>query len=79
VAEINVTDLRQRLPEILARAGRGERIQVTSRGRVVAEISAPSPTVDAIEAARSRLRGSLVRYDRPLESVLPAEEWEMNR
>jgi hypothetical protein len=37
------------------------------------------PEVEAAEAARARLRGSLVRYDSPLEPVLPTEEWEMNR
>jgi prevent-host-death family protein len=79
MAEVNVTHLRQNLPEFLARVERGERIQVTSRGRVIAEISPPAPPADAIEAARARLRGSLVRYERPLEPVLPTEEWESNR
>jgi antitoxin (DNA-binding transcriptional repressor) of toxin-antitoxin stability system len=79
VAEVNVTTLRQHLPEYLARVERGERIRVTSRGRVIAEISPPLPEAEAADAARSRLRGSLVRYDAPLDPVLPAEEWEMNR
>ena len=35
--------------------------------------------LDAAEAARGRLRGSLVRYDRPFEPVLPADDWDMNR
>jgi antitoxin (DNA-binding transcriptional repressor) of toxin-antitoxin stability system len=79
MAEINVTTLRQHLPEYLARVERGERIRVTSRGRVIAEISPPLPEAGAAEAARARLRGSLVRYDQPLEPVLPTDEWEMNR
>lgn len=79
MAEVNVTHLRQHLPEFLARVERGERIQVTSRGRVIAEISPPLPAADATEAARARLRGSLVRYEAPLEPVLPPEEWESNR
>jgi len=79
MAEVNVTKLRQHLPEFLARVGRGEHIQVTSRGRIIAEISPPLPTADSTEAARTRLRGSLVRYDAPLEPVLPAEEWALNR
>ena len=77
--EVNVTTLRRRLPEYLARVERGERIRVTSRGRVIAEIMPPLPEADAADAARARLRGSLVRYDAPLKPVLPAEEWEMNR
>lgn len=79
MAEVSVTTLRQNLTAFLARVRRGERIQVTSRGRIIAELSPPLPTVDSAEAARSRLRGSLVRYDAPLEPVLPAEEWELNR
>lgn len=79
MAEVNVTTLRQHLPEYLARVERGERIRVTSRGRVIAEIAPPLPEADAAEAARSRLSGSLVHYDTPLEPVLPVEEWEMNR
>ena len=65
MAEVNVTHLRQHLPEFLARVERGERIQVTSRGRVIAEISPPVPAAGAAEAARVRLRGSLVRYEAP--------------
>lgn len=76
--EVNVTTLRRHLPEFLARVERGERVRVTYRGRVIAEISPPLPDADAAEAARARLRGSLVRYEAQLEPVLPAAEWEMN-
>jgi prevent-host-death family protein len=79
MAEVNVTHLRQHPPEFLARVERGERIQVTSRGRIIAEISPPVPAADATETARARLRGSLVRYEAPLEPVLPSGEWESNR
>jgi prevent-host-death family protein len=79
MSEVNVTTLRQHLPEYLARVERGERIRVTSRGRVIAEIAPPAPEADAAETARARLKASLVRYDRPFEPVLPVEEWEMNR
>jgi antitoxin (DNA-binding transcriptional repressor) of toxin-antitoxin stability system len=58
---------------------RGERIRVTSRGRVVAEIVPPSQSPDAVAAARARLRGSVRRYDRPLEPVIEPGEWNMNR
>lgn len=76
---VNVTSLRQHLPEYLARVARGERLSVTLRGRVIAEISPPTPPADAAAAARSRLKGSLLRYEQPLEPVLPADDWDMNR
>ena len=50
-----------------------------NRKRHIAEISPPVPAANATEAARARLRGSLVRCETPLEPVLPAEEWESNR
>lgn len=79
MSEVNVTTLRQHLPEYLARVERGEHIRVTSRGRVIAEIAPPSPQPDAADVARARLRGSLLRYDQPIEPVLPTEDWKMNR
>jgi antitoxin (DNA-binding transcriptional repressor) of toxin-antitoxin stability system len=79
MAEVKVTDLRQNLPAYLARVKRGERLQVTARGRVIAEIVAPSAPAAAADAARARLRGSVVRYDRPTEPVFDPAEWEMNR
>ena len=77
--EVNVTELRQNLPGYLAKVRRGERIKVTSRGKVVAELSPPAPSPDMITAARVRLRGSVLRYEGPLEPVLKASEWDMNR
>jgi hypothetical protein len=46
---------------------------------VIAEISPPTPPPDAAEAARDRLKGSLLRYDRPFDPVVPADDWDMNR
>jgi prevent-host-death family protein len=77
--EVNVTELRQGLPGYLARVRRGERIRVTSRGKVVAELTPPAPSPDQVAAARARLRGSVRRYTRPLEPVIESNEWEMNR
>jgi antitoxin (DNA-binding transcriptional repressor) of toxin-antitoxin stability system len=79
VIGVNVTTLRQHLPEYLARVARGERLFVTLRGRVIAEISPPTPQPDAAETARGRLKGSLIHYDQPFEPVLPADDWDMNR
>jgi prevent-host-death family protein len=79
MAKVNVTELRQNLPAYLAKVQRGERLRVTSRGRVIAEIAPPVAAKDQAQAARERLRGSVLRYDRPLEPVIEPEEWEVNR
>lgn len=76
--EVKVTELRQNLPAYLARVRRGERVRVTSRGKAIAEIT-PPPTASESEAARRRLRGSVVRFDRPTEPVLDPKEWDVNR
>lgn len=77
--EVKVTVLRQKLPEYLARVRRGERLRVTSRGRVIAELAPPSAAGDDAEAARQRLRGSVRRYVRPLAPAFDPDEWDMNR
>lgn len=79
MARVNVTELRQNLPAYLARARRGERIRVTSRGRVIAEIMPPAAAADEVRGARARLRGSVRRYDRPLEPVIDPGDWNVNR
>ena len=77
--EVNVTALRQNLPDYLALVERGEKVRVTVHGRVIAEICPPAPSDDETTAARTRLRNSLVRYDDPFEPAIAADEWEMNR
>ena len=77
--DVKVSELRQRLPEYLAKVRRGERLRVTSRGTVIAEIAPPAPSKDEAAAARARLRGSVLRYDDPLEPAIPPEEWDVNR
>jgi prevent-host-death family protein len=77
--DVNVTELRQNLPAYLAKVRRGQRIKVTSRGQVIAEIVPPAPDKGEADAARARLRGSVLKYDRPLEPVFDSDEWEMNR
>lgn len=77
--EVNVTTLRQNLPDYLALVEQGETVRVTVRGRVIAEITPPAPQADQAALARSRLRGSLLRYDAPLEPVIAPDEWDMNR
>lgn len=75
VSDVNVTDLRQKLPAYLERARRGERIRVTSRGEVIAEISPPKATQQEAETIRSQLRGSVVHYELPMESANDPKEW----
>lgn len=79
--EVNITALRQHLPEYLARVARGEHLRVTSRGKVVAEITPPTPDDDAssVSSTRSRLRGSVLSYDDPFTPVFDEGEWEMLR
>ncbi len=79
MAQINVTEFRQRLQQYLERARRGERLKITSRGSVIAELSPPSASPRQAQAARRLLRGSVVRYDRPLEPVVDPAEWTVNR
>ena len=76
---VKVTELRQNLPAYLARVSKGLRIRVTSRGKVIAELSPPSAEPDEVEAARALLKGSVLRYDDPFEPAIPPEEWEVNQ
>ncbi len=77
--DVKVTELRQNLPAYLAKVRKGERVRVTSRGKVIAEIVPPGPSKSESDAARARLRGSVLRFDRPLDPAFDADEWEMNR
>jgi len=77
--DVKVSRLRQDLPAYLAKVARGERVRVTSRGKAIAEIVPAAAGETEIEAARARLRGSVLRFDHPLEPVIEAAEWRMNR
>jgi prevent-host-death family protein len=77
--EVKVTELRQNLPEYLAKVKRGQRVRVTSRGKVIAELAPPSASREEVEAARARLRGSVLKYDRPTEPVIAPGEWDTNK
>jgi len=76
---VNVTELRQNLPTYLKRVRQGERIRVTSRGQVIAELAPPTTMAEEAVLARKRLRGSLVRYDQPFEPAVAPEEWTANQ
>ena len=77
--EVKVTELRQNLPAYLARVRRGERVRVTSRGKVIAELAPPAPSASESAAAWQRLRGTVLRFERPTEPVFDPKEWDVNR
>lgn len=79
MTDVNVTDLRQNLPAYLDRARRGERIRVTSRGAVIAEITGPKAAEEEAELIRRRLRGTVLRYDLPDEPAHALDEWTVNQ
>jgi prevent-host-death family protein len=74
--KINVTDLRQHLPEVLKRVAKGELIQITVHGQVVARLV---PELDQQANAQAKLeewRKTVVLGDveSPLEEVWGADE-----
>jgi prevent-host-death family protein len=70
MTDVNITELRQNLPACLEKARRGQRILVTSRGRVIAQISPPTAAADEIGRARELLKGSVLRYDEPFAPAI---------
>ncbi len=61
--DINVTELRKRLPYYLKQVERGTELRITSRGKVIARII---PEKDEVEAAYKRLmklRGTMIKDD----------------
>lgn len=79
MTEVNITELRQQLPAYLARVQRGERVRVTNRGRVIAEITPPTEPADLVAQARARLAGSVLRFDDPTDPVLDPSKWDADR
>jgi len=67
------------LPAYLKRVRQGERIRVTSRGQVVAELAPPTAMAEEAALARKQLRGSVLRYDQPLEPAVSPQEWTVNQ
>ena len=79
MTNVNVTTLRQNLPAYLEKAQKGQRIRVTLRGKVIAELSPPTCTMDEAARARAMLKGSVRRYERPFEPASTPQEWEVNQ
>ncbi len=65
---VSVAEAKEQLPRLLAAANAGETIIVTRHGRPVAEITAPTAS---IEAARSSLMADLDWLE--AERIIPAE------
>lgn len=74
--EVNVSDLRNHLPEYLARAEGGEEILVTRRGRVVARLIAVRDTRADAKEQLAALR-TKARVGDVITSV--AADWEAAR
>ncbi len=77
--EVSITELRQNLQAYIGQVRRYGRLRITSRGKVVAELSLPTPVASRADEARHRLRGSVLKYDDPTAPAYQPEEWEMNR
>lgn len=75
----SVSELRQNLQAFLARVAAGERIRVTSHGRAIAEIGPPAADEPAAALARDRLRGSVLKFERPTDPAMAEDEWQMLR
>ena len=71
--QINVTEFRQHLPEFLKRVRRGEELQITSRGKIIARLVPEPDEVDAAIQRLKRLQGTIINGDiiSPIENV----EW----
>jgi prevent-host-death family protein len=73
---VNVTELRNHLPDYLKRVKSGEEVAVTSRGKIIARLV---PEVDEALAARERL--TALREQSCVGDVVSPleEEWETLR
>ena len=78
MARVKVTELRQNLPAYLARVERGEEVEVTVHGRVIARIV---PQQAAAEAARKRLAELRKNGARIVGNIMkmPKETWDAER
>lgn len=73
--QVKTTDLRAHLPDFLKKVQKGEHIQITSHGKVIARLV---PEVNKVEAAQQRLdalRGTMIIGDiiEPIECQWSAD------
>jgi prevent-host-death family protein len=76
MSEVNITELRQNLPDYLADVKKGRELKITVHGKVIARIV---PEVDAKAAARKRL-AALRAKCRVDDVISPADaNWNAER
>ena len=73
--QVKTTDLRAHLPDFLKKVQKGEQIQITSHGKVIARLV---PEVNKVEIAQKRLdalRGTMIVCDiiEPIDSQWSAD------
>ncbi len=56
----------------------GESVTVTRRGHPVAVVSLP-PSTGPTQSFIGSMRGTVLKYDDPLEPAVPAEDWSALR
>ncbi len=66
MSDINITELRQRLPYYLKQVEKGIELRITNRDKPIARIV---PEKDKIETARKRLNAPLITADRKLHNI----------
>jgi antitoxin (DNA-binding transcriptional repressor) of toxin-antitoxin stability system len=78
--DISVSEFRANCLELIRRveAG-GEAIDIKRRGRIIARLSPPPPSMESPKKPWERLRGSGELLAKPGESVLRDEDFEASR
>ena len=79
MSEVSITELRQNLPKYLAKVRDGQKVRITSHGKVVAEITPPSRSVDDVLAQRAILKNSVLRFQRPFDPAFDQDDWDVTR
>ena len=79
MSEVSITELRQNLPKYLAMVRDGQKVRITSHGKLVAEITPPSRSEDEVLAQRAILRNSVLRYQRPFDPAFEQGDWDVDR
>lgn len=78
--DISVTEFRANCLELIRRVEEGgEAIDIKRRGRIVARLSPPPPSLEAPKKPWERLRGTGELLAKPGESVLQHGEFEAAR
>lgn len=78
IKDVTIGELRRDLSALLDQVRGGVRIRVISKGTLIAEIASPTLRAEEIARVRLRLRGSVTRFERPIDEVVSAGEWEVN-